>query len=230
MFRMTKLRIMVVWAVIMVMAASAQTPRQREVLLVQGCPGQMNVRHLQGHAFVDIEDLARITNASVTREKDEITMTLPRCDASEPSSDPAAESKFSRPFMRAAIESMASIREWGGILMAIVQNGFPIGNTAGGNPISVLQGRAADSVALASTAASTQADYQGVALLQNEFNNIQSWSDRFVADRNSLSATNLSVAEHPLKNDQDAQKLIHCGQFLAQMFAGGTFQDDASCH
>lgn len=229
MFRMTKLRIMVVWAVIMVMAASAQTPRQREVLLVQGCPGQMNVRHLQGHAFVDIEDLARITNASVTREKDEITMTLPRCDASEPSSDPAAESKFSRPFMRAAIESMASIREWGGILMAIVQNGFPIGNTAGGNPISVLQGRAADSVALASTAASTQADYQGVALLQNEFNNIQSWSDRFVADRNSLSATNLSVAEHPLKNDQDAQKLIHCGQFLAQMFAGGTFQDEVAC-
>jgi hypothetical protein len=24
--------------------------------------------------------------------------------------------------------------------------------------------------------------------------------------------------------------MMHCGQFLAQMFAGGTFEDDAACH
>jgi len=40
----------------------------------------------------------------------------------------------------------------------------------------------------------------------------------------------LSTSEHPLKDDEDAQKIIHCGQFLAQMFAGGAFEDDASCH
>jgi hypothetical protein len=38
------------------------------------------------------------------------------------------------------------------------------------------------------------------------------------------------TSEDPLKDDQDAQKIIRCGQFLAQMFAGGTFQDDAACH
>jgi hypothetical protein len=40
----------------------------------------------------------------------------------------------------------------------------------------------------------------------------------------------LTTSEHPLKDDDDAQKIIRCGQFLAQMFAGGTFQDDAACH
>ena len=39
-----------------------------------------------------------------------------------------------------------------------------------------------------------------------------------------LSAVDLTTSEHPLKDDDDAQKIIHCGQFLAQMFAGGTFR------
>jgi hypothetical protein len=38
------------------------------------------------------------------------------------------------------------------------------------------------------------------------------------------------MSEHPLQNDEEAQKMMHCGQFLAQMFAGGTFQDDLACH
>jgi hypothetical protein len=45
-----------------------------------------------------------------------------------------------------------------------------------------------------------------------------------------LSAADLSTSENPLKDDQDAQKIIRCGQFLAQMFPGATFQDDAACH
>jgi len=67
-------------------------------------------------------------------------------------------------------------------------------------------------------------------LLKNEFNNLQAWSDAFVRARASLSAADLTTSEDALKDDQDAQKLVHCGQFLAQMFAGGTFQDDAACH
>ncbi len=31
----------------------------------------------------------------------------------------------------------------------------------------------------------------------------------------------------PQQHDEEAQRLLHCGQFLAQMFASGTFQDDA---
>jgi hypothetical protein len=45
-----------------------------------------------------------------------------------------------------------------------------------------------------------------------------------------MSAANLTVSEGALNNDEDAQKILRCGQFLAQMFASGTFQDDAVCH
>ena len=59
---------------------------------------------------------------------------------------------------------------------------------------------------------------------------MQAWAESFVDARNSLSAADLLTSENPLKDDQDAQKIIRCGQFLAHMFAGGTFQDDAACH
>ena len=99
-----------------------------------------------------------------------------------------------------------------------------------GNTIVELQNRAADGVALASSAASTEADSRGIELLRNEFNNAQAWADRYVTARNSLSAANLTVSESPLKEDEEAEKIVRCGQFLAQMFASGTFQDDAACH
>lgn len=92
------------------------------------------------------------------------------------------------------------------------------------------QNRAADSVALASAAASTDSDRRGLELLRNEFNNVQAWSEKFIEARTSLSATNLTISEGALNNDEEAQKIIRCGQFLAQMFADGTFQDDAACH
>jgi hypothetical protein len=59
---------------------------------------------------------------------------------------------------------------------------------------------------------------------------VQTWAESFVDARNSLSAVNLTTSEHPLTDDYEAQKIIHCGQFLGQMFAGGTFEDDAACH
>ena len=59
---------------------------------------------------------------------------------------------------------------------------------------------------------------------------MQAWSEAFVKARSSMSAVNLTTSEDALKSDPDAQKLVRCGQFLAQMFAGGTFQDDAACH
>ena len=99
-----------------------------------------------------------------------------------------------------------------------------------GNTIAAYQERAADSVGLAAAAVSTESDYRGLDLLRNEFNNGQAWSDRFVRARSTLSAANMSMTEHAFENDEEAQKLLRCGQFLAQMFASGTYQDNASCH
>jgi hypothetical protein len=214
---------------ILVAMATAQTQHQGLTVSVQGYPGDAPVVELQGRSYVEIQELARITNGSLSFEKDRIILTAPDCDVSKTASDDAAKPGFSRSFMRAAIEAMASIREWGGMLMITVQNGYPVGNTIAGNTIMAYQGRAADKVALASSEASTDSDYHGLELLRNEFNNVQAWADSYVKARSAMSAANLTISENALKDDQDVQKLVHCGQFLAQMFAGGTFQDDAAC-
>lgn len=217
-------------ALLMVIMAGAQTEPEREVLSVQGYEGQADVIRNQGRVFVDAQALAQITKGSLSFRKERIVLTLPRGDALEMDGDDGSEPSFSRPFIKAAIEAMASIREWGGTLLATVQNGYPVTKTAAGYTIAAYQGRAADSIALASSAASSDSDRRGLELLKNEFNNLQTWSDTFVRARASMSAADLTTSEDALKDDQDAQKLVHCGQFLAQMFAGGAFQDDAACH
>ncbi len=186
----TKHRPLILVALLILVAmAQAQTQRQREALSVQGYPGQATVIEFQGRAFVDVQELARITNGSLSFEKDRIILTLPRRDAAEPAGEAAGKSGFSRPFMRAAIEAMASMREWGGMLLVIVQNGYPVATGMAGNTITAYQARAAESIALASTAASTESDYRGLELLRNEFNNAQAWSDSYVKDRSSMHAT-----------------------------------------
>ena len=230
MFHMMKHRPVMIGAVLLIVAmAMAQSQREKEALSVQGYQGQASVIRYQGRVFVDAQALAQITNGSLSFEKNGIILTLPGPEGSSSSGD-ALTSGFSRPFIKAAIEAMASIREWGGTLQAVVQNGYPVGNTSAGNTIMAFEGRAADSVALASAAASTDSDYRGLELLKNEFNNVQAWADGYIKARNSLSAADLSMSESQFNNDSDAQKIIHCGQFLAQMFASGTFQDDAACH
>jgi hypothetical protein len=231
MVRITKRMLLVVLALpmmaVMATAQAAQMQRQGLTMTVPGYPADAPVVQLQGRSFVDVQDLARITNGSLKFERDRIILTLPGCDSSKPAGDD--KSGFSRTFMRAAIEAMASIREWGGMLMVTVQNGYPTGNTMAGNTVMAYQGRAADRVAFASSAASTDSDYRGLELLRNEFNSVQAWANSFVKARSSMSAANLTMSENALNNDQDVQKMVRCGQFLAQMFAGGTFQDDAAC-
>lgn len=221
--------IMLAVLLMLVVTAPAQTRREREVLSIQGYSGEATVIQFQNRAYVDVQDLARITNGSLRFDGERIILTLP---VGQPSELAGATDRqaFSRPFMRAAIEAMASVREWGGMLLITIQNGYPVGNTMAGNTIMAYQGRAADSVALAAAAASTDSDRRGLELLSNELNNAQSWADRFIKARSSLSAANLSMSEHALADDEEFQKLLHCGQFLAQTFASGTFQDDASCH
>ena len=207
----------------------AQTQRQGLTFAVQGCAAEAPIVQLQGRAFIDVEDLARITKGSLSFEQNRTILTLPLCDASKASADETRKSAFSPAFTRAGIEAMASIREWGGMLMITVENGYPVGNTMAGNTIMAYEERAADTVALASSAASTDADSRGLELLKNEFNNVQGWADRFIKARNSLSAATLTTSETALKKDEEVQKLIRCGQSLAQMFAGGTFQDEVTC-
>ena len=210
--------------------ALSQTQVERETLSVQGCQGQATVIRNHGRVFVDVQDLARITKGSLSFSENRIILTLAPNDAAEPAHETARKSGFSLAFTRAAIEAMASIREWGGTLQVVVENGYPVGKAMAGNSIQAYEGRAADSIALATAAASTESDHRGLELLTNEFNNLRAWADGFVDARKEMRAVNLTTSEHPLKDDDEAQKMMHCGQFLAQMFAGGTFEDDSACH
>jgi hypothetical protein len=231
MFRMIQRKTLIgVTLLTMVVVASAQTQRQSESFSIQGYVGRANVIRLQGRALVDVQDLARITKGALSIEEDRIILTRAPNDTSEPAHDTARKYGFSPAFTRAAIEAMASIREWGGTLQVVVENGYPVGKATAGNSIRAYEGRAADSIALAAAAASTESDHRGLELLTNEFNNLRAWAESFVDARNEMRAVNLTTSEHPLKDDDEAQKMMHCGQFLAQMFAGGTFEDDAACH
>jgi hypothetical protein len=230
MFHMIQPRLLVVVLLTIVVLASAQTQRQSGTFSIQGYVGQANVIQSQGRVFVDVQDLARLTNGSLSFEKGQIILTPAPGGVSKPASDSTGKPGFSPGFRRAAIEAMASIREWGGMLQVIVENGYPVGKAMAGNTIRAYEGRAADSVALTSAAASTDDDHRGLELLRNEFNSVQAWAESFVNARNELRAVDLTTSEHPLKDDDEAQKIMHCGQFLAQMFAGGVFQDDAACH
>jgi len=210
--------------------ALGQNQPRRESLSVQGHSGQATVIRSQGRIYVDVQDLAAITNGSVTFDPGGVGLTLPNCEASERADVDADKAGFSRPFMRAAIEAMGSIREWGGILQATVQAHYPAGTAMTGNTIVAYQERATESVALAAAAASTNSDYRGLELLKNEFNNLKAWTDRFLTGRKSMTAQYMTLTDAPLQDDDQAQKMIRCGQFLSQMFAGRSFQDDPACH
>ena len=230
MTHMTKRMIMVLMPMLMGAGMAAQTQHPGLTLLVPGCTVEAPAVQIQGRTLVDVQDLARIANGSLSFDKNRIILTVPRCDASKTAGDDTTQPRFSGAFTKAGIEAMASIREWGGMLTITVQNGYPLGNTMAGNTIMAYQGRAADGIAFASSAASTDSDNRGLELLRNEFNNVQAWAETFTKARNSMNATNLTVSEAAVKNDPEIQKLVHCGQFLAQIFADGTFRDDAACH
>jgi hypothetical protein len=95
--------------------------------------------------------------------------------------------------------------------------------------MAVPRGRAVDALRLAAAAAATDSDRSGLELLNQEFRNVENWSNKLVNARNSMSAANLTMSEDALKNDPLFQSIVRCGQFLGSMFAGGTFQDDGSC-
>src|SRR5215469_6800854 len=207
---------------------TGQAQQKAESFSIDAYPGEAKVMRSKGRVYVDLEDLAQITKGSLRFDGERIILTLPSDASSSPSSE--APNRFSPPFIKAAIEAIASIKEWGGILMVTVKRGYPVDDSMVGNTIGGYQSRAGDNIALASAAASNDCDRQGLELLRNEFTGMQAWSEKFVEARRSSRAANLTTSEHPLDDDTDAQRLIRCGRFLEQTFASGTFQDDSACH
>jgi len=210
--------------------AVGQTQPQSTTLVVNGKSGHVLVIQASGRTYVDLEALARLTNGSLSFRNNGIALTIPE---SSTSAAPAAEapaaaddSTLSRGFMRAGIEEMSLLREWGASIAYAVQNGYPIQQTWAAN----YQQKAAQGARMAEIAATTGGDRNALQLLNNEYQGVSDWSNRLVEASKSMNTAKYSMSPGSLKNEPQSQKLIACWQFLSSMLSGGSFQDDSSCH
>jgi hypothetical protein len=201
---------------------AAQAP---QTLILNGQPTQISVVQMNGHSYIDVEALARAANGSLSFNGDQISLTLPSA-GSTPSPTPAAanlaaNSDFSKSFMKAGIEQMTVIREWRTALANAVQNGFPITE----DWLSAYRSQATTALRLSFVAISTDSDRNAYSLLNSEFENMKLLSNNYVAIRQSMNF----IAPDALANDPLNQKIINCGHSMAAMAANGQFVDDGSC-
>src|SRR5690348_5073625 len=95
--------------------ALAQVQQQVVTLVINGQSGQAAMVRIEGRGYVDIAALAHIANGTLEFQAKQIVLTLPQSaeNAQAPiSSDRGDESSMSRDFMKAGIETIASMREW----------------------------------------------------------------------------------------------------------------------
>lgn len=207
-----------------------QLKQQSRTLTINGQSGEAAVVQLDGRLYVDLGTLASIANGSVAFQGDRIVVKLPSASANEPTvarpPDHAADSGFSREFMRAGIEEIGLMREWASPLAYAIQNGYPVTEQW----VAGYREQAANGLRLASVAATTDADRSALQLLTNEFEAVKDWSNKLVEARKSMDAAKYAMSTSELQNDPLSQKIVTCGRFLGPMLASGQFQDDPSCH
>jgi hypothetical protein len=192
----------------------------------EGAVVQMN-----GHAYVDVETIARFTNGAVTLESKRVVLTFPAPGTSTAASPglaplpPAPTPGLSRNFASLAIAELAEMREWRGAVGTILTYGVPV---VGSWPQDY-HDRVEANLNQVGIAASTAADQDAMLLLRNQFSNVGRWASDVVATRQSLNATN-TVGPNTVQADQILAKISNCNRFLSSMLVSGLFADDPSCH
>lgn len=210
--------------------AWAQVQPQVVTLVINGQPGQAAMVQIEGRGYVDIAALAHIANGTLDFQTKQVVLTLPQSggNTQAPVSQPdqVDESKLTHDFMKAGIEAISLMREWASPLAYAVENGYNVTDSW----VAGYREKAADGLRRASVAAKTDADHNALQLLTNEFEALREWSNKLVQAHNKMDVGKYSLSPGALRNEPESQKMITCGQFLASMLAGGSFQEDASCH
>jgi len=209
----------------------AQASSQTETLVVNGRPGEAVVVRLNGRMYVDLESLARIAGGSLAFQGNQVALSLPGSSANAPATspdlnNPTVRTGMSRDFRQAAIETLAQMREWATTIANAIQYGYPITDDSAAD----YQAKAGTSLRQASASASTEADHNALALLTNEFQNVQSWSNELIEARKNMATAKYTMSNDALRNEPLSQKIITCGHFLGAMLGSGDFKDDLSCH
>ena len=210
--------------------AVGQIEHQSATLVINGNAGKAPIIQDNGRTYIDVGALAQIAQGSLSFSGKQIVLTIPPAadGASAAAEAPKAadDSALSREFMKAGIEEIALLREWGASVGYAVQNGYPIQDAW----VNRYQEKAANGVTLASAAASTTADKNALQLLNNEFHGVRQWSNQLVEASKNMNTAKYSMDPGSLRQEPLSQKLIACYHFLGSMLGSGSFQDDSSCH
>jgi len=210
----------------------AQVEQGTKSVTVNGHTGAAATLTVNGRTYVELESLARVGKGSLSFHNDQISLTFPSSSVADPSdtaSPPEAAgspSALSQKFMVAGIEAIAQMREWATTLGYAIQRGYGVTE----NWVADYREQAANSLRIATTAASTKSDQDALRLLNNEFHAVQEWSDRLLAAKQSMDTAKYTSSPDALRNEPLSQKIITCGHFLGGMLAGGEFKEDPSCH
>jgi hypothetical protein len=190
-------------------------------LAVNGQQGSAKVVQVQGHNYVDIEGLARLTNGTISFKGNQILLNIPVVAPSSSTGAPAQPPGLSKDFLGAGVEAMASIREWHSALRTAIERSVPL--TTGW--LDNYQAQAQNALNLASVAISTDSDRAAFGVITQVFNNMRALTDKYVQLNKSLTY----FAPDSLQSDPLDQKIVACGHSLAAMASAKQFIDDGSC-
>jgi hypothetical protein len=209
----------------------AQASSQAKTLVVNGRSGDATFVQLNGRTYVDLETLARIGDGSLAFRANQVTLALPASPATPPATEspgghPAAQTGLSRDFRMAAIETLAEMREWASAVANAIQNGYPITESW----VVDYRQKAATSLQKTKGTASTESDHSALALLTNEFQNVETWSNDLIEARKNMDTAKYTMSPDALRTEPLSQKIVNCGHSLGTMLGSGEFQDDLSCH
>jgi len=198
-----------------------RTPDKK--LVINGKNTNVAILQLNGHSYLDIETVARITNGSVKFEPNQVALTIP--NANVDTSSPQDNARLSKDFASSAISALAEMKEWKGTLGTLVKFGLAVDDLWA----QVYHERVQLSVDQTSVAASTNADHAALQLLNTQFTNLAKWESVVIAERNDLNGAR-TVAPDSLQNDPVLTKFSNCARFMGGMLGSGFFADNPSCN
>jgi hypothetical protein len=204
--------------------AASQSSHLPRSLSINGHTGQTIVYQIDGKSYVCIQDLIQIAHGTISFTGNTINLHFP---ASE---QPSAISKgistgLSAPFMRASVQTLSSIEDWTNKLAYAAQRDIP----GDGSQVFVFHDRASEALRMARVEAVSESDTHALQLLTNQFNTVNAWSNKLVAERKRMDTGKYSLSEDAIKRDETYQKISTCSRFLSSMLSSGTFHDDYSC-
>jgi hypothetical protein len=216
----------------------SQGASQNSTLIINGQSTQVPLIQVNGHPYVGLEALADALNGSLSNSASMFALSFstgpingatPATTSAHTTStsvptqaQPPSNQGFSKQFLDAGIEEMATLREWHAALASAIQNGIPL--SAG--LLAPYRAQATTNLHVAEVAAVTPSDHSAYQLLNNAFQNMGKLADKYVNRRADLTY----ISPDSLKSDELDQRLIACGRSLRSMAASGQFVDDGSCN